>query len=325
MLLAELLAKGGVAMAYEHEAEMEFELANENENELGAFETETENEQFLGGIIQGISSLLGETETENEFGELGELGELGEFGELGELGEYEQEQFFGGLIRRVGGFVKRAAPMLKNVARIAAPLVAKAVGGPFGGLIGQAAGTLLRENEQEAFGEYEAEAESSLEAEAEAEFGEIGELGEYEVGEASQESAEQLAAMAAMSQNEYESEAMAGGAAVGAISASDRAALRRILPHLVRGVAILTRVLRRRRITRPAVRAVPTVVRRTVKTLRRRVAAGQPVNRRVAGRVMAVQTRRVLGNPRVCGAAIVRNVQATRGAARPARARAKAA
>src|SRR5262249_19196862 len=111
---------------------------------------------------------------------------------------------------------------------------------------------------------------------------------------------------------ELEAEAMAGAAAVTIISAADRAALRRILPHLVRGTAILTRILRSRRITRPAVRAVPTIVRRTARTLTQRAASGQPVTRRTAARVMAAQTRRVLGSPRTCAAAIQRNVRATR-------------
>ncbi|HUP28497.1 MAG TPA: hypothetical protein VM409_08695, partial [Chloroflexia bacterium] len=100
-----------------------------------------------------------------------------------------------------------------------------------------------------------------------------------------------------------------------------RAALRRVLPHMVRGTAILTRILRQRRITRPAVRAVPTVVRRTTRVLTRRAAAGQPVTRRTAARVMATQTRRVLGSPRACAAAMQRNARATstvgRSVARP--------
>jgi hypothetical protein len=112
---------------------------------------------------------------------------------------------------------------------------------------------------------------------------------------------------------------MIGAATVTMLSAADRAALRRILPHLVRGTAILTRILRRRRITRPAVRAVPTVVRRTVQALTQRAAAGQPVTRRTAARVMAGQTRRVLGSPRTCAAAIQRNVRAAHAVARTAR------
>jgi hypothetical protein len=97
------------------------------------------------------------------------------------------------------------------------------------------------------------------------------------------------------------------------------------MPQLVRGSAALTRVLRRRPVTRPAVRTVPTIVRRTTQVLARRAAAGQPVTRRTAARVMAAQTRRVIGTPRTAARAITRNVAATRrvarSAARPAMAR----
>jgi hypothetical protein len=94
-----------------------------------------------------------------------------------------------------------------------------------------------------------------------------------------------------------------------------------MVPHLVRGAAVLTRVLRMKRITRPAVRVVPTVVRRTVKILRRGAAKGLPITRRRAAATMASQTRKVLGSPRMCAVAVKRNLAASRRAARqrPAR------
>src|SRR5262245_66415899 len=128
--------------------------------------------------------------------------------------------------------------------------------------------------------------------------------------------AELMASVAARTQSEAEAEAMIGAATSASLSRADRASLRRMLPHLVRGTAVLTRILRRRRITRPAVRAVPTVVRRAATTLARRAAAGQPVTPRAAARAMATQTRRVLGRPRTRAQAITRNARATAAAAR---------
>jgi hypothetical protein len=96
------------------------------------------------------------------------------------------------------------------------------------------------------------------------------------------------------------------------LSPRDRRALRRLLPHLVRGAAVLTRILRRRRISRPAVRVVPTIMRRTVVTLKRQAAAGQPITRRAAARAATVEVRRVLGNPAACAAAIRQNLRVTR-------------
>jgi hypothetical protein len=95
------------------------------------------------------------------------------------------------------------------------------------------------------------------------------------------------------------------------LSARDRAALRSLLPHLVRATCVLTRMLRRHRGSRPAVRTVPDIVRGTVRDLSRRAAAGHPVNRRVAARVMSRQTRGVLGSPRRTAAAMRRNARAT--------------
>src|SRR5262249_6994689 len=124
--------------------------------------------------------------------------------------------------------------------------------------------------------------------------------------------AEMIAASASHEQHEAQAEAMVGAAVVTTLSPRDRRALRRLYPHLTRGVAVLTRILRRRRITRPAVRAVPTIVRRTIVTLKRQASAGQPVTRRAAARAAATQVRRVLGNPAACAAAIRQNVRATR-------------
>src|SRR5205823_12739935 len=112
--------------------------------------------------------------------------------------------------------------------------------------------------------------------------------------------AEMMAEAAAQEQHEAEAEAMVGASVMTVISPADRRALRTILPHLVRGAAILTRILRRRRITRPAVRAVPTIMRRTVQALKRQAASGQPITRGTAARVAANQVQRVLGNPSAC-------------------------
>ena len=278
----------------------EFELEGELEGEF-EFESEGEFE------FEGEGELEFEGEGEFEFEGEGEL----EFEAEGEYeGEFEGEQFFGRAFRRIGrgigGFVRRAAPILRSVARVAAPLVGTAVGGPLGGMIGRAAGSML-----EGEGEFEYEMEGEFEGEYEAEL-----EAEMEAMTSHQATAEFMAAVAASAQSEAEAEAMAGAATVASIRGEDLATLRRVLPSMVEGTAVLTRVLRRRRSTRPAVRAVPTIVRRTASTLVRRAAAGQPVTRRTAARVMAQQTRTVLSRPNICGSALQRNVKATRAVAR---------
>jgi hypothetical protein len=130
-----------------------------------------------------------------------------------------------------------------------------------------------------------------------------------------------LAEAASNEVGEGEAEAMAGAAATTVIPPKDRRRLRRALPSLTRGAAKLTRILRRRRSTRPGVRAVPTIMRRTVKSLKRQAAKGKKITRRRAGRAFARQVRRVLGNPRACATAIRRNRKVSRAYKRPRRSR----
>ncbi|MEA2256192.1 MAG: hypothetical protein QOG35_2237 [Solirubrobacteraceae bacterium] len=281
------------------ELELELEAELEGEMELeGEFETEEEGEEFLGTLARGAASLLGGAMGEEEMELEGEFEMEGEW-----EGELEGEEFF----RRIARLARRAAPLLRNVARVAAPIVGTAVGGPLGGMLGRAVGTALREEEMELEGEFEMEGELELEAEWEEE-GEFEEEGEAMTPQ--QAIAHRMADVAARAQTEAEAEAMIGASTATIISPRDRATLQTVLPHMVRGTAVLTRILRRRRATAPFVRAVPTITQNTARTLARRAAAGQPVTRRTAGRVMAAQTRRVLGNPRTCTRAVRRNIRA---------------
>jgi hypothetical protein len=160
-----------------------------------------------------------------------------------------------------------------------------------------------------ALGEEEGESEDEFEGEGEAEV--VHEITHSPVTH-NNAIAEMMADAASTAHGEGEAEAMVGASTVTVISPRDRRALRRILPHLVRGTAILTRILRRRRATRPLVRAVPTVVRRTIRQLKKRAARGLPITRRAAARVAAKQVRRVLGSPKASTAAVVRNVKVSR-------------
>jgi hypothetical protein len=81
---------------------------------------------------------------------------------------------------------------------------------------------------------------------------------------------------------------------------------------MVRGTAVLTRILRRHRHTRHAVRTVPTIMRRAVKDLKRQAAKGIPISRRRAARTVAKHVRRVLASPKASTTAIRRNVKVSR-------------
>lgn len=269
---------------------------------------ELEGEQFLGGLLKGVGGLMGLGEGEGEFEGEGfggqnfagqgfggqNFGGQGEFEGEGEF-ELEGEQFFGAIKR----LVRRVAPILKQVARIAAPIVGTAVGGPLGSVLGAAAGSLLKE------GEFEGELEGEFELELEQEGPQTG----------AQQLAELMAAAASGAQTELEAEAMVGAAVTLILTPQERSELRRILPYMVRGAAILTRILRRRRDTRMFVRTLPTIVSSTARTMLGGQQAGRPLSRARTARVMAAQTRRVL-LPANAARTLARNISATRQTAR---------
>src|SRR5689334_20004754 len=224
----------------------EFEGAHEWEGaHEGAHEGEYEDEAFLGNILRGVGGALGlgesEWESTHEFEGAHEGAHEWEAAHEGahewELAhEYEGEEFFRRLKRGIGSIVRRAAPLLKNVARMAVPMVAGAVGGPLGGILGKVATSALGEGEFEGAHEWEASHESEWEASHE---------GEWEAEAAAPMSqheamAEFMAAVASGAQTEAEAEAMIGAATMTMLSPADHAALRRVEASLVRGAAVLT-------------------------------------------------------------------------------------
>ena len=108
----------------------------------------------------------------------------------------------------------------------------------------------------------------------------------------SQTFAEYLAAQAAATESESEAEALGGAAAFAAINPDDRRELERLLPHLLRGAATITRMLHGNRSTRPAVRLVPGIADGAARTIAKRVAAGEPVGPVELGQVMGAVTTR---------------------------------
>jgi hypothetical protein len=182
-----------------------------------------------------------------------------------------------------------------------------------GGLARQAAqavlGSLTGQQESEFEGEFEDEGEFEAEFEDEFEL-EYEDEGEFEdEGEAlanplrrvyPEAMLEHLGHAAAEAESEAEAEAFIGALVPLAANLIRGAApaVARATPHLVRGLANVTRRLRRNPATRPLVRAVPTIVRRTTAQLARQVARGRPITARGAVRTLAGQTAAVLGNPR---------------------------
>ena len=87
-------------------------------------------------------------------------------------------------------------------------------------------------------------------------------------------------------------------------------AVTRATPTLTRGVTALTKKLHVNPQTRHLVRAIPSAARRAVTAVAKHAAKGHPVPPRHAAKILAHETRRVLGNPRIRHA-VLRRAAAT--------------
>jgi hypothetical protein len=168
------------------------------------------------------------------------------------------------------------------------------------------------------FGEGEME---SAEMEA-ALFGASEFEGEIAAHETAHEAAltEVLAAEAAHTESEGEAEALLGTALPITITImGGRRALRRVKPTLAQANARLVRSIRRSGPSGPQLlRAVPTIQRRAVASLKAAQRAGHPITPNLVARVMAGQAARVLGTPSIFGPAVTRNTAIRQSTVAPA-------
>lgn len=212
--------------------------------------------------------------------------------ETPEIHEFYPPQFGRrSLIRTARRLVPLARATMPGVVRIIIRV-------PIGRLMRQFA-PLLREGEQEA-AEFEAQLFGQNEAQA-----------EVAGHEAAHEAAltEVLAAEAAHTESEHEAAALLGAALPITIRIMGAGrAVWPVTPTLLRANARLVRGLHRGGASRrQLVRVVPAVHRRVAGSLRAAAHSGRPITPRLAASVMAAQTARVLGTPRLTGGGLVRN------------------
>jgi hypothetical protein len=211
-------------------------------------------------------------------------------------GEWEADAFsFGGLLKGIGSIAKKALPMATKVLGSMVP----GIGPILSPMLGQLAGGLLGQGEAEA---------AATEAEA---FG--GNRGEAEIGgsETAHEAAlsELLAAEAAMAPSEAEAASTISATLPLTIKImrADRA-VRPVVPVLTQANARLAGALRRSGPQgKQLQRAMPSIQRVAVGTLKSAARQGRPVTAPLAVGSMAAATRRVLGNPRRAQAVVRRN------------------
>ncbi len=226
--------------------------------------------------------------------------------------EDEGEEFLG----RIAGLAGRAlrSPALRRAGLSAARAALRGGLGAIGAppAVGAALGRLLPQREDE----------GELEWEYEAEMNPLRRVYPDVL-------MEHLGHAAAEAESEAEAEAFIGALIPLAARLLPRVApaIMRAAPGLIRGAARAARVLRSSPSTRPLVRALPTVVRRTAAAIGQQAASGRPVTPRAAVRTLARQTASVVGNPQQCARAMQRSQALDRryhrgaGAARPGVAR----
>ena len=191
--------------------------------------------------------------------------------------------------RTIGRFVRRAAPVLRSVARTAAPIIGAAKQGSRSVRAASCAIDDPFPSEDEIVAYLEALRPQRLSAR--------------------QVLAESTAAHASAATSSQESDSLTAAAAALALSEAGPA-IRASLPEIVRRTVILAGILRRRSTTRPAIRAVPTIVRRTARALSKDSARSRSASRSV-GTTLANETCSVLAEPYELARALQSNILAS--------------
>lgn len=230
--------------------------------------------------------------------------------------EPEGDAFLGKAFKKFGGLVRQLP--LKQLAPIAARVAGGALGGPIGAKLGGMVGGMLGEEEYEGEGEgfepelgFEPEGESGLLQEDEAEA--------FGLDSLTDSLAESLATQAAESESEAECSALLGGVTIHIVSRAP-VSVRRISPTLVKSANRLGRYLRKRRRTRPLVKAIPKIQKTAVKMLTAHAQQGGKVTPATAAKAMAKATAKTLGTPQAAAKSLANNAVKSRRVAGPARA-----
>ncbi len=286
-----------------HEFEWELQEGSHHEHPEAGYESD----RFLGGLIGGIGQALGLGEAVWETAEANPYGNPEALGE-DEWESNEADPFFGKAFRALKSGAGKVAPLARHLAPIAkrlAPMAARALGGMIPG-VGAIAGPLAGKLVSAALREGALEAEA-LEAQM------FSPEAAYEVAEseAAHEAAltELLAHEATLAESESEAASvLAGTLPITITIMGGRRALRPVMPALTQANARLVRVLRSQGPAgRQLLRAVPSIQRRAVATLRAAARRGQPISGPLAVRAMAAASHSVLNSPRQVQRAVERN------------------
>ncbi|NJM45844.1 MAG: hypothetical protein HC860_06425 [Alkalinema sp. RU_4_3] len=210
--------------------------------------------------------------------------------------EAENEYSWPSILSSLQKTARGTVPTAQQMAPIAAKMLAGSIRSP---VAQNLINSWLREGEAIATS-MEAEAFGNQELEAEVSNSEMA----YESA-----LAEVLAAEASHSNSESEAEAFLGAALPSMVSSMGGSrALRSVMPTLVQANAQLVRLLHQRGAAgQRLMRLIPTVLRRTIASLRAAYRSGRKVDAGVARQIFATHTKQVLSNPKLVTSGIIRN------------------
>jgi hypothetical protein len=221
-------------------------------------------------------------------------------------GEWESEVFFRPALQGIRQVARATAPFAKGLA----PIVAQTL-----------LGTLSRSRMERSRGSYRPvrnvipilleDGEMETEYQEASFFGTRAAEARVSRLEAAHDAAltEVLAAEASHSPSESEAAAFIGAAIPIAVqSARGTRSLRAIMPALITATARLVHVLHQQgKAGQRLLRLIPTILRRTIASLRSAARSNHPITSTLARRMMAAHAARVFGNARTVRQAMIRN------------------
>lgn len=213
----------------------------------------------------------------------------------------EADPFFGKLkswSRKAKRFAKKAAGRLARVAKKHAgkigTVIGGAVGGPAGAAIGGKIGGIVKNLEDE---------DDGFDSEDEMEAG-------IQIPSTDEELAEDMAARASKSRP-TDAQSL-GGALTITIMSRQPLKVKQVAPAVASAAGRIARVMAADPPAKPLIKALPTIVKRTTATLKRKAQKGKPVTRKTVARVMTKQARRTLGSQRRLASALANNAMKRR-------------
>jgi hypothetical protein len=200
--------------------------------------------------------------------------------------------------RKVFGFARRLAKRLVKVGKKLAPAAGAAIGtlgGPAGTAIGGSVGGIVRDLEDEDFADYE---DDDMDTEDEMNA-------TLPIAPVDDSLAEAMAAAAAKS-SPNDAQAL-GGAITITIMTRSPLAVKSMAPGIASATGRIAKSMASSPASRPLVKVMPDVVKRTAASLGRKAAKGKPITNKTTARVMKKQLKRVLGSEKNLAKALAGN------------------